>query len=310
MLTNDDIAARTARAVAAATAAGRDLGLTVHEPRVLYDVFSVIVHLDPEPVVVRVPTVLPRYSRENPDGQLAQQRKEIAVTSWLAERSFPVVAPSPLVPAEPVRRDGFSMTFWQFVKQDKDIEPNYVRGAELTAGLHAALRDYPGELDFLPWVNQFIPDSLDEIARDPGPLSPDDLARAWREWEAIEPIVSSPEGLRAAFGSVEVTPIHGDAPYYNIITTPDGELFADFELVSLGPAELDIAAAGPECCAAYNAAAERLSLRRLEDEPLAIMGSVGMLMAVCCLAMAPELPMLFDGLSDAIDHWRSLPPAG
>lgn len=61
--------------------------------------FSVIVHLDPAPVVVRVPTVLPRYAKENPDGQLAQQRKELEVTTWLAQRSFPVVAPSPLVPA-------------------------------------------------------------------------------------------------------------------------------------------------------------------------------------------------------------------
>ena len=51
--------ARTARAVGAAAAAGRQLGLEVREPRVLYDVFSVVVHLAPSPVVVRVPTVLP-----------------------------------------------------------------------------------------------------------------------------------------------------------------------------------------------------------------------------------------------------------
>ena len=58
MLTVDDLAARTDRAVAAAAASGRDVGLTVAEPRVLYDVFSVVVHLAPAPVVVRVPTVL------------------------------------------------------------------------------------------------------------------------------------------------------------------------------------------------------------------------------------------------------------
>ena len=59
MLTADDLAARTDRAVAAAAASGCDVGLTVAEPRVLYDVFSVVVHLAPAPVVVvRVPTVL------------------------------------------------------------------------------------------------------------------------------------------------------------------------------------------------------------------------------------------------------------
>ena len=106
MLTSDELAARTDRAVAAAVAAGRDLGLAVTDPRVLYDVFSVIVHLSPAPAVVRAPTVLPRTVAADPDAQAAQQRAELAVAGWLADRGHPVVAPSPLVPREPVRRDG------------------------------------------------------------------------------------------------------------------------------------------------------------------------------------------------------------
>jgi hypothetical protein len=39
----DAVRARQERAVAAAVAAGRELGITVTEPHVLYDVFSVIV---------------------------------------------------------------------------------------------------------------------------------------------------------------------------------------------------------------------------------------------------------------------------
>ena len=83
MLTAEELSARTRRAVAAATAAGRDLGLTVTEPRVLYDVFSVLVHLRPAPVVVRVPTVLPRTVAADPDSQAAQQRAELSVAGWL-----------------------------------------------------------------------------------------------------------------------------------------------------------------------------------------------------------------------------------
>ncbi|MGH3616096.1 MAG: aminoglycoside phosphotransferase family protein, partial [Pseudonocardia sp.] len=41
-------------AVAAATAAGRDLGLTVTARLVLYDVFSVIVHLAPSQFVEQI----------------------------------------------------------------------------------------------------------------------------------------------------------------------------------------------------------------------------------------------------------------
>ena len=74
MMTPDEIAARTSRAVAAATAAARDLGLAVDDPRVLYDVFSVVVHLAPEPVVVRVPTVLPPSYLRAPGTQTSQQR--------------------------------------------------------------------------------------------------------------------------------------------------------------------------------------------------------------------------------------------
>ncbi len=98
-MTPDQLAARTSRALDAAVGAGRDLGLTVTDPQVLHDVFSVVVHLAPSPVVVRVPTVLPSYA--TPDSQAARQRVELDVVAWLAEQGVPVVPPSPLVPREP-----------------------------------------------------------------------------------------------------------------------------------------------------------------------------------------------------------------
>ncbi len=147
MRTADQLAARTGRAIAAATEAGRGLGRTVEAPTVLHDVFSVIVHLAPAPVVVRVPTVLPRTVAVDPAGQAAQQRRELAVAGWLAGQGHPVVAPSPLVAAQPVRAGGFGMTFWTFVEQLPD--PGTGRGAELAAELHAALRGYPEDLPLL-----------------------------------------------------------------------------------------------------------------------------------------------------------------
>ncbi|MEU6132327.1 hypothetical protein ABZ805_24385 [Saccharopolyspora sp. NPDC047091] len=98
-LTARQRADRTARALAAATAAGRELGLDVSAATVLHDVFSVVVHLAPSPVVVRVPTVLPRGTRV--EDQAAQQRIELDVVAWLAEQGVPVVAPSPSCPANP-----------------------------------------------------------------------------------------------------------------------------------------------------------------------------------------------------------------
>jgi hypothetical protein len=309
VLTADEIAGRTARAVAAATAAGSELGLRVDEPRVLYDVFSVVVHLAPAPVVVRVPTVVPPSYAKAPDVQSAQQRAELAVTGWLADRGYPVVPPSPLVPREPVRRDGFSMTFWQFVEQLPDAEPDMASRMEQTARLHAALRDYDaGDLGFWAPFGTYIPEGLAELQRLPDLIDAADLERAQREWAAIAPILTSRKAFEAAFPAVELQPIHGDAPYHNMIATPEGELWSDFELVTVGAVESDLALVGPEALATYDAAAVRMGLRPLDAGVLRVTEAAGQLAMIAALAMAPQLPMLVDGIAPMVDLWRSTPP--
>lgn len=297
---------RTARAVRAATTAGRELGLHVDEPRVLYDVFSVIVQLSPAPVVVRVPTVLPPSLRSAPERQTAQQRAELAVAGWLADRGLPVVAPSPLVPREPVVRDGFSMTFWEYVDAVDDAEPDWARRCASTARLHAALREYDGaRLGFFTHFQNHIPDALVELERHPKLLPHADVVRAQQEWQRLAPVLTSRAAFEARFPGVAVQPIHGDAPYYNVIVTADGERWSDFELVTLGVAESDLALVGPEGRAAYDAAAAELGLRTLDERVLEVTESAAMLAAVAALAMAPQLPMLVDALAPTIAQWRA-----
>ncbi|PWV46860.1 hypothetical protein BDW27_113169 [Nocardiopsis sp. L17-MgMaSL7] len=77
-LSAEQLARRTASAVSAAVGAGRELGLTVTDPRVLHDLFSVVVHLAPSPVVARLPTVLPDTTPL--DSVTARQRAELDVT--------------------------------------------------------------------------------------------------------------------------------------------------------------------------------------------------------------------------------------
>ena len=308
MLTADEIGGRTARAVSAATAAGHDLGLPVGDPRVLYDMFSVIVHLAPAPVVVRVPTVLPRSYTASPERQTAQQRAEISVTGWLADRGHPVVAPSPLVPREPVRREGFSMTFWQYVEEVPDVEPGVERRFEMTARLHAALREYNDSgLGFWTPFNDYVPDGLADLERRPDLLSPADLGRAQREWSVVAPLLASAEAFEKAFPGTAVQTIHGDAPFHNLICTTEGEMWSDFELVTSGPVESDLAMAGTEGVVAYGEAAARLGLRPLDERVLQVTEAAGLLAAVACLAMAPQLPMLVDAVKPVVDRWRAAP---
>ncbi len=307
-LTPTDLQARTARAVAAATSAGRALGLDVAGPKVLHDVFSVVVHLAPSPVVVRVPVVLP--PGRDVASLAARQARELAAVAWLAERGLPVVRPSPLVPREPVQRDGFSMTFWEFVEVDASRQPDFIADSALAVDLHAALRDYPGELPFLSPIAANVPTCLAILEENPGLLPSADLERARREWAVLQPVLSSREGFARAFPNAGIQPLHGDAPSYNVIRTASGVRYADFEDVTLGPVEWDLSFLGPEGAAVYNAAAARAGVRPLDPAVLRVMEAAGMLQMVACHALVPQLPMLAEGLAPSLQRWRTMPFAG
>lgn len=308
-VTAQQIADRTSAALDAAVGAGRDLGLTVTDARVLHDLFSVVVHLAPSPVVVRVPTVLPHSA--DLDSLALRQRAELDVTRWLEEQGTPVIPPSPLVPREPVQRDGFSMTFWRFIEEDRGKEPDYAANSEIVAGLHAAMRGYPGRLSFLSAAEpQVITESLTLLDKRPDLVGPADLDRARREWRILEPLVRSRTAFEKAFPGIDLQPIHGDSPPANIFPGVDSDLYADFELVTLGPVEWDLAALGPDLESAYNRGARRNGMRPLREDVLGFVNAVGMLRALTALALAPQLPVLLDYLNPAVDQWRTMPFAG
>lgn len=62
--------------------------------------------------------------------------------------------------------------------------------------------------------------------------------------------------------------------------------------------------------AAYDAAATTLGLRPLNERLLRVMESARTLQMVACLALAPQPPILVDGLRPTLDQWRAAPPAG
>ncbi|MFD4013281.1 phosphotransferase [Streptomyces albidoflavus] len=307
--TPEELARRTASAVDAAVAAGRDLGLTVTGPRVLHDLFSVVVHLAPSPVVARVPVVLP--PAETPEALARRQQAELDVAHWLDAQGTPVIPPSPLAPRRPVTRDGFPLTFWQYVEEDRDRVPDYAANSHRTAALHAALRSYPGDLSFLSTAD---PDSLSAslglLATRPDLLAPDDVDRARREWQLLEPLVRSRTAFEAAFPGIELQPVHGDCPPANLFHGTAGDLYADFELLTLGPVEWDLATLGPELCAAYDQGAAEAGIRRLDERVLRFVDAVGRLRGITALALAPRLPVLVEYLTPLVEAWRQTPFAG
>ena len=136
---------RSRRAVEAAVSLARENRLRVEEPVVLNDLFSLMVHLRPAPVVARVATCMPKVRKPIS----AWLEREIAVTTFLSERGAPVVAPSRELPPGPHERDGFPISFWEYVEPDPNRTPTAADCSAMLVDLHEVLRSYPGELPML-----------------------------------------------------------------------------------------------------------------------------------------------------------------
>lgn len=220
---------RSQRALAAALALARANGLRVEEPTVLADLFSVMVHLRPAPVVARVSIWTSKVRKPIADWL----SREIAVAAFLSEQGAPVVAPSRELPPGPHSYDGFAISFWTYVQPDPDRTPTTADCSAMLVDLHSGLRSYPGELPMLaPAVND-IPRGLAALDRVGDLLSEADVSRLYAAAERLRPFVAAPSG--------DLQPLHGDVHPGNLIATRDGLVWIDFEDVCRGPVGWDLA---------------------------------------------------------------------
>ena len=303
-MTAEQLADRTRRATAAAVAAAEELGLRVAHAAVLHDVFSVVVHLAPEPVVARIPVVLTAGTA--PNEQWARQQRELDVAAWLDEQGVPVVPPSPLVPRVPFRRDGLPMTFWKLPDVADDHEP--YRGVDIawSAELHARLAGYPVPLPFLAPFNHGLPEMLAAL-EDVDLLRPAEIDRAHAEYDTLRSVLSDRAGFQAAFPGISVQAIQGDGPSHNVIRTKSGIRFSDFEDVTIGPVEWDLTLLGPGATAVYNIAARERRLREADPHVQRVVDGARRLQFVACLCLIPQLPLLAEGLQEPLADWRAVP---
>jgi Ser/Thr protein kinase RdoA (MazF antagonist) len=220
--------------VAAAAALARAHGLRVEEPTVLADLFSLMVHLRPAPVVARVPTWISRLRTPVADWL----DREIAVTTFLSEQGAPVVAPSRELPPGPHAHDGFTISFWTYVQPNPNQTPTAADCAAMLVDLHAVLRSYPGELPMLASAAFDLPRWLGtlDLAVAGGVLRDADVGQLHAAAERLGPFLEAPGGA--------VQPLHGDAHPGNLIATRDGLVWIDFEEVCRGPIEWDLATMG------------------------------------------------------------------
>ena len=202
--------------------------------------YSVRVHLHPSPVVSRVVTV-GRELRGEPRPWL---EREVAVGQFLARSRAEVVAP--WADPGPHHIDGIDVTLWCWA----DHEPGTVSPTDFAAmlgRLHDALASYDADLP--PLV---------------GPLT--DIATALTRCDD-DVLHGAAEVLVPLALGWPRRPLHGDAHTGNVLVTPAGPRWTDFEDVCAGPVEWDLASltVTDEAVAAYPGPIDETRLEECRD---------------------------------------------
>ena len=204
-------------AVDAAVTAATSLGVACDDPAVLHDGSNVVVHLRPAPVIARVATLTARVR----PGIASWFERDALIARHAHDRG--VLATRPLAAAVPA--DGHVVGLWHHEPHD----PGYVASpremAERLFELHEALADLPAPL---PRHGPF-----NDLARALPLLSLPPAALAALEAEA--------ERLRTVLEAFPARPLHGDAHPGNLLATPAGLMWNDFEDTWRGPLGWDLA---------------------------------------------------------------------
>lgn len=206
----------------------KDRGVACERAAVIHSGSNVMVHLRPSPVVARVMTGTVALHAD-PERWLGH---EVAVQSFLA-RAGMAVAPSPSIDPGPYQRDGLWMTFWALLDQQRSADLR--EGAE---GLGQALRELHDELsgftDELPGLVD-LRDDIEHLRRQL-------RLRPGVDQERIEALGARLQALGDPVFEAEwpVQALHGDATVYNLLRTPEGLVWNDFEDVFRGPVHWDV----------------------------------------------------------------------
>ncbi len=207
-------------------------GVKVSNPEVVADGSNLLVHLKPAPLLARVATTTALLRRP----VSAWLGRDVSVAQYLHAQGAPVVPPSDLLPPGPHQYDGYTMSFWQWVEHDRDAIATTAEAGPMLRDLHQTLRGYvaPGPHGELPLLEIF-----NEITRwlkfleTRRSLSGGELIQLrethWRLAETLR------------YGGRVTQPIHGDAHRKNLLKTPQGWMWTDFEDACSGPIAWDTA---------------------------------------------------------------------
>ena len=202
-----------------------EIGLAEITPIELSDGGNLIIHLAPHPVVARIATVI---SEEDADHAYKVLDRELRVARHLQSKGVPVMLPTDLTDAGPHDVGGTWMTLWQYVPPIQLPSPSPSEAVELVSRLSMAMKSFPDELPVLG-VWERTCQSVVRLRR-----------HSDQRIQALLGIFQrADEQMRLE--PTSMIPCHGDAHSGNLLPSPEGWVWTDFEDVSLMPVYWDLA---------------------------------------------------------------------
>lgn len=200
-------------------------GLTDITPIELSNGGNLIIHLAPHPIVARIATVI---SKEDTENAYKILDRELRVARHLQSKKIPVLLPTDLTNAGPYDVGGTWMTFWKYVPPIQLERPSPSEAIELINGLSRAMKDFVDELPMLGvWERTF--QSAIRLSKH----SDQRIQALLNVFLRVDEQIRLEPSL--------LIPCHGDAHRGNLLPSPEGWVWSDFEDVSLMPAYWDLA---------------------------------------------------------------------
>jgi hypothetical protein len=204
------------------------IGIHSSDAMVLADGGNLIVHLSPYPIVARVMTLFEEDDSHDCKGVLA---REIDVARHLKSVGVPVVAPTKEFDPGPHPTGDTWCTLWEYIPPTNSPVLNGDEAFNLLKNLESGMESYPGDLPLLgAWKP--VSNAMTKLST----INHEQIRELTVYWTAIDKQL---RGLSAD----KFVPAHGDAHLGNLIASPKGWLWIDFEDVSLMPRFWDLAAA-------------------------------------------------------------------
>lgn len=185
---------------------------------------NLIIHLSPHPIVARIAIMASQDNAEYASYRLA---RELRAARHLQSKGVPALLPTDDPDAGPYEIDGIWFTFWTYVPPTA-LPPLYPNEAiERVRSLSLALHDFEDGLPTLG-VWERACQSVARLTQHDDPR----ISILLHEFTRID------QWMRHK--TRRLIPCHGDAHPGNLLPSPDGWLWTDFEDLSLMPAYWDL----------------------------------------------------------------------